>query len=174
NGSGRAPRAHPGRPPAPARRARARASSRSPSSASSPLTSPSLLRAPARSGRNPPSGLRAGDGAEAAAALAREALHVHHAPEHDGVPTVVGLERVGRVVVAGERAVEVLRRLLRHEDREHLLAVEGDLDPDPVHVSHPRRTLPEPHQWHPGGRTPPAGRTARGGAARRRAPPPPP
>ena len=48
----------------------------------------------------------------------------------------VRLEGVGAVVVTGQRAVEVVGRGDRHEDGQDLLAVEGDLDPGALDVTH--------------------------------------
>src|SRR6266436_6314681 len=112
---------------------------------------------------------RSGCGAEADPALAPVALDVPHTPDEDRVAAVLGLEGERRVVVAGERNVEIVGRLQRDEDRENLLAVEGDFDADTFGVRHCRRTLPELHRSTRGGRTRPGARRGHGAAARRSA-----
>src|SRR5581483_9722889 len=85
----------------------------------------------------PAEGVTARLDAEADAALAREALHVHDPAERDGVPPVLDVE--------GERAVLPGREGLLEpvgggglDDRAHdLPALEADLDTDAL--SHGRR-----------------------------------
>src|SRR5262249_24175535 len=74
---------------------------------------------------------------EADAALAGEPLHVDDACERDGVPPVLRVERERAVVaLSGGRLVKVVRRVQGDEHRQDLLAVEGDLDPDPLGLAH--------------------------------------
>src|SRR3954452_8924862 len=73
-------------------------------------------------------GVTLGSGAEADAALAREPLDEDDLPDGARVSAVLGFEGHGRVVVAGEGAVEVVGDRRRDVDGQHLLALERDLE----------------------------------------------
>src|SRR5207247_5623592 len=75
-------------------------------------------------------------GSEADAALAREPLDVDDPADRQRVPAVLGLEGEGPVGVAAQRLVEAVGGRDRAVDREHLLALEGDLEPHPIRASH--------------------------------------
>src|SRR5262249_57405984 len=81
-----------------------------------------------------------------------EPLHVDDARERDGVAPVLGVEGERAVVAARPQCrIEVVRRAQRDEHRQHLLAVECDLDPDPLSLAHrstnSARTPPVASGW---------------------------
>jgi hypothetical protein len=68
---------------------------------------------------------------EADAGFARETLDVDDLAECDRVAAVLGLEpERSRSRSCAERALQLLGLRRGHEHRQHLAAVEGDLDPD--------------------------------------------
>ena len=68
--------------------------------------------------------------AEADVRLARVALDVQHAPEHDEKHAVFPAQLADRVVSRAQRLVERVRVLHGNAHREHVAALEPDLDAD--------------------------------------------
>src|SRR5919197_5767191 len=99
--------------------------------------------------------------------LAGIALHIHDPLERDRVAAVLGLERDRRFTRPGphlggaERLLERVRALRGDERAHDLPAVERDLDPDPLTITHSKPPPRGCRGRNQDGRTQPASRRGR-------------